>query len=56
MTKFKTLDAFFKKKNIDISESNSQANQNQQNTEVPPISLGLESKDHLNHFEKLVVE
>ena len=57
MTKLKTLDAFFKRKNIDISESNPPTNQVNVNTEVPPSkSSRLESKDHPSHFEKLVVE
>ena len=57
MTKLKTLDAFFKRKNVDISESNLPTNQVNLNTEVPPFkSSRLESKDHPSHFEKLVVE
>ena len=51
MTKLKTLDAFFKRKNIDISESNPPTNQVNVNTEVPPSkSSRLESKDHPSHF------
>ena len=57
MTKLKTLDAFFKRKNVDIFESNPPTNQVNLNTKVPPSkSLILESKDHPSHFEKLIVE